>query len=136
MSDLTRDDHKEYRNIHITQVVAYRLPLSGIVSIMHRISGAVLFLALPFLLWIFHLSVISETSYGQLAGMMSHWYVKIFLLALAWGFVHHLCAGVRYILLDFHYGLSKESAHSSALVVYAVSLLMALAIGLKLFGVF
>src|SRR5271168_1756109 len=110
MSDLTRDDRPEYRNIHIAQVIGYRLPLAGIVSIMHRISGAVLFLTLPFLLWIFHLSVTSETSYGRLAEMADHWYWRLVLAALAWGFLHHLCAGIRYLLLDLHYGTDKEAA--------------------------
>lgn len=136
MSDLTRDVRPEYRNLHIAQLIGYRLPLAGVVSIMHRISGAVLFLALPYLLWVFHLSVISERSYGQLQNLVDHWYTRLFLLALAWGFVHHLCAGLRYLLLDLHYGTSKEAGHSSSITVYAVSLPLVVLIGLKLFGAF
>lgn len=136
MSDLTRDDRPDYRNIHITQVIGYRLPLAGIVSIMHRISGAVLFLALPFLLWIFHLSIVSERSFALLQELVDHWYVKLFVLALAWGFVHHLCAGVRFLLLDLHHGTDKEASRKSALVVYVVSLPVTLLIALKLWGAF
>jgi succinate dehydrogenase / fumarate reductase cytochrome b subunit len=136
MSDLTRDDRPEYRNIHITQIINYRLPLAGIVSILHRISGALLFLTLPFLLWLFHLSLISFNTFATLKGVVDHWYVKLFLLALVWSIVHHLCAGVRFLLLDVHVGAEKPQSRVGAIWVLGVSLPVAAAIALKLFGVF
>ncbi len=62
MSDLTRPTRPIYRNIHVGQLVAYRLPAAGWVSILHRISGALLFLALPFLLYLFDRSLTSESA--------------------------------------------------------------------------
>ncbi|MCK6427939.1 MAG: succinate dehydrogenase, cytochrome b556 subunit, partial [Burkholderiaceae bacterium] len=64
----------EFRNIHVTQIVRYRLPPAGIVSILHRVSGALLFLLLPFLVWIFELSVSSELSFARLKDVASHWF--------------------------------------------------------------
>ena len=125
----------QYRNIHVSQILQYRLPLAGLVSILHRISGALMFLALPFLLWLFDLSLISEISYGRLAALASGALVKLVLLALCWALLHHLVTGIRHLLLDLHVGIEKEAAARSAVLVYLVSLPLTLAAGLKLFGV-
>lgn len=125
----------EYRNIHVTQIVRYRLPPAGIVSILHRVSGALLFLLLPFLVWIFELSLSSELSFARLKDVASHWFVKLVLLAVLWGFLHHLVAGIRYLVLDLHIGIDKAAANKSALAVLAVSLTLTLVAGLRLFGV-
>jgi len=126
----------EFRNIHITQLLGYRLPLPGVVSIMHRISGALLFLALPALLWLFEMSLMSEISFARLADLASHWLVKLTLVVLAWAFLHHLVAGVRYLLLDMDIGVEKAAARASAALVYGISLPLTLAAALFIFGVF
>ena len=126
----------EFRNIHIAQILPYKLPPPGLVSIMHRVSGALLFLTLPLILWLFDLSLTSEISYARLAGFASHWLVKLVLVALAWAFLHHLVAGVRYLMLDLHLGVEKAAARTSALAVYAISLPLTLLAALKIFGVF
>jgi succinate dehydrogenase / fumarate reductase, cytochrome b subunit len=126
----------EFRNIHVAQILQYKLPPPGMVSIMHRVSGALLFLALPLILWLFDLSLTSEISYARLAGFASHWLVKLVLVALAWAFLHHLVAGVRYLMLDLHLGVEKAAARTSALAVYAISLPLTLLAALKIFGVF
>jgi succinate dehydrogenase / fumarate reductase cytochrome b subunit len=125
----------EFRNIHVTQIVRYRLPPPGIVSILHRISGALLFLLLPFLVWIFELSLSSELSYARLRDVASNGFVKLVLLAVLWAFLHHFVAGIRYLLLDVHVGFDKAAASRSALTVLAVSLALTLLAGLRLFGV-
>ena len=125
----------EFKNIHVTQILGYRLPAGGVVSILHRISGALMFLALPFLLWLFDLSLISEISYGRLAALASGALVKLVLLGLCWALLHHLVTGIRHLLLDLHVGIEKEAAARSAVLVYLVSLPLTLAAGLKLFGV-
>lgn len=125
----------EFRNIHVTEIVRYRLPPAGIVSILHRVSGALLFLLLPFLVWIFELSLSSELSFARLKDVASHWFVKLVLLAVLWGFLHHLVAGIRYLVLDLHIGIDKAAATKSALAVLAVSLTLTLVAGLRLFGV-
>jgi succinate dehydrogenase / fumarate reductase cytochrome b subunit len=140
MSGLIRSNpnakRPEIRNIHVSQILAYRLPPAGLVSIMHRVSGALLFVLLPVLLWLFDLSLTSELSFARLAALVSPWWVKVLLLAPVWAFLHHLIAGVRYLLLDLHVGVEKAVATKSALWVYFISLPLTLLAALKLFGAF
>ena len=126
----------QIRNIHVTQILQYKLPPPGMVSILHRVSGALLFLALPLLLWLFDLSLMSELSFARLVEVGSHWFVKLVLLVLLWAFLHHLIAGIRYLLLDLHVGVEKSAARTSALAVFWISLPLTLLAALKLFGVF
>ncbi|MGE5337507.1 MAG: succinate dehydrogenase, cytochrome b556 subunit [Gemmatimonadota bacterium] len=135
-SSLATGKRPEFRNIHISQIAGYRLPPAGMVSIMHRISGALLFLLLPWILWLLDLSLTSEVSFERLATYASHWLVKIGLLVLIWAFLHHLIAGIRYLLLDLHVGVDKSASTKSALAVYLISLPLALVAALRLFGVF
>ncbi len=126
----------QIRNIHVTQILQYKLPPPGMVSILHRVSGALLFLALPLLLWLFDLSLMSELSFARLVDVGSHWFVKLVLLVLLWAFLHHLIAGIRYLLLDLHVGVEKSAARTSALAVFWISLPLTVVVALKLFGVF
>jgi succinate dehydrogenase / fumarate reductase cytochrome b subunit len=125
----------QYRNIHVTDLFGYRLPAAGTVSILHRISGALLFLLLPLLLWLFELSLMSELSFQRLVDFAAAIPAKVLLLVVIWATLHHLVAGIRYLVLDLHVGIGKVPAHRSALTVYAVSLALTLAAGLRLFGV-
>jgi len=125
----------EFRNIHVTQIVRYRLPAGGFASFLHRASGALMFLALPFLLWLFDLSLSSELSYARLAEVFSGWFIKLVLLGLCWALLHHLVTGIRHLLLDLHIGIEKEAAARSALWVHFISLPLTLLAALKLFGV-
>src|SRR5690606_28246965 len=137
MSESAAKPRPEFRNIHITQIVRYRLPGPGIVSILHRISGALLFLVgIPFILYLFQQSLPSELSFERYAAVVSHWFAKLVLLALAWAFLHHLLAGTRYLLLHVHIGLGRPTARkSAAIVLFASRILTALA-SLKIFGAF
>lgn len=126
----------QFRNIHVTQIVGYRLPAPGMVSIMHRVSGALMFLLLWWVLWLLELSLGSEGSFLRLKEVAALWWVKLLLLGLAWALLHHLAAGVRYLFLDLHIGVDKAASVKSALAVYAVSLPLTLLVGLRLFGVF
>jgi succinate dehydrogenase / fumarate reductase cytochrome b subunit len=103
---------------------------------MHRISGAALFLALPWLLWLFDLSLISEDSYARMAQAAAGWFAKLVLLFLIWALLHHLVAGCRFLVLDLLVGLERRQARLNALAVYAISLPLTLLAGLKLFGAF
>ena len=125
----------EFKNIHVTQIVRYRLPAGGFASFLHRFSGALMFLALPFLLWLFDLSLISELGYDRLAALASSWLVKLVLLALAWALLHHLVTGIRHVLLDLHIGVEKAAAARSALLIHLITMPLTLAAGLRLFGV-
>lgn len=126
----------EFRNIHISQIAAYRLPAAGFVSILHRVSGALLFLALPFLLWLFELSITSEISFETFRALAASIPARLVLLVLIWGFLHHLVAGIRYLLLDLHVGVDKAASANSARIVLGVSLALTALVALKLFGVF
>ncbi len=127
----------QYRNIHVTQLMQYRLPLAGIVSILHRVSGALLFLVgLPFVLYLFEQSLTSEISFENYRAIASNWFAKLVLLALIWAYLHHFCAGIRYLLLDLDIGVDKEPAKTSAAIVAGVSLALTFVVALKLFGAF
>ncbi|MBM3338320.1 MAG: succinate dehydrogenase, cytochrome b556 subunit, partial [Betaproteobacteria bacterium] len=67
---------RRFTNIHVLQIIRYRLPAAGVVSILHRVSGAMMFLLLPFILYLFDLSITSEISFDYLKGLTSHWFVK------------------------------------------------------------
>ncbi|HNC21516.1 MAG TPA: succinate dehydrogenase, cytochrome b556 subunit [Accumulibacter sp.] len=108
-----------------------RLPLPGILSIIHRISGAGLFLLLPFLLWLFQGSLTSPETFASVKGVVAHPLVKIVLLGLIWFYMHHFCAGIRYLLLDLHKGIELEAARLSSKVVFAVSIALTLIVGAK-----
>ncbi|MGI9024833.1 MAG: succinate dehydrogenase, cytochrome b556 subunit [Burkholderiaceae bacterium] len=136
MSDLTRPTRPIYRNINITQIVGYRLPLAGILSILHRVSGALLFLLLPFVLYLFDNSLTSELSFGIFKSVTSGWFAKLVILALVWAYLQHFCAGIRHLFMDLHIGLDKESGKQSAAAAIVVSLILWVAIALKLFGAF
>jgi succinate dehydrogenase / fumarate reductase cytochrome b subunit len=136
MTNHAAKSRPEYRNIHVSQLLNYKLPPPGLVSIMHRISGAALFLLLPFILWLFDLSLTSEISYARLVQVGSNALVKLVLVGLAWAYLHHLIAGVRYLMLDLHVGLDKPVARTSALAVFWISLPLTLIVALKIFGVF
>ena len=109
-----------------------RLPLPGFVSILHRISGMLLFLALPLLLWALQYSLRSIETYTQLAGVLHHPLSKLFLLGLLWAFLHHFCAGIRYLLIDLDYGVRLAQARASSKWVLCVSLMLTALIGARL----
>lgn len=136
MAEAAKKARPEFRNIHVTQLARYRLPWAGKVSILHRVSGALLFLLLPFILYLFELSLSSELSFAKFADLLSHWFIKLVVLSLIWGYLHHFCAGIRFLLLDLHIGVDIEKAGKSARAVLAISLLLTVVLGLKLFGVF
>ena len=141
MSEAVREAAKkgrpEFRNIGIGDITGkYRMPPSAIVSILHRISGAGLFLMLPFLLYLLQESLLSETSFEHFRGIMSNVFVKIILLGLSWAYLHHFTAGVRHLFMDNHLALDKDAAQKTARWVLIISLVLTALVALKLFGVF
>jgi succinate dehydrogenase / fumarate reductase cytochrome b subunit len=122
---------KKQRPKHLN-LMEIRLPLPGFVSILHRVSGALLFLALPLLLWLFDSSLASPESFAAYKSVVAHPLVKLILLGLLWAYLHHFCAGIRFLLLDLHQGLDLVPARRSAAVVLVVSLILTLVIGVKL----
>lgn len=108
-----------------------RLPLPGVLSILHRISGAVLFLLLPVLLWLFQQSLASPETYAVARALTDNILVKLILLGLIWLYMHHFCAGIRYLLLDLHKGIDLESARLSSKIVFGVSIALTVIVGAK-----
>jgi succinate dehydrogenase / fumarate reductase cytochrome b subunit len=118
------------KHLDLTKI---RLPLPGWVSIMHRASGAALFLMLPFLLWLLDASLDTEVGYEMLKGFLSQAWVKLILFGLVWAYLHHFCAGIRYLMLDMHKGIELAPARASAVAVYVVSIPLALLVAWRLF---
>ncbi len=138
MAEAVKKPRPEFRNIGVGQILtAYRLPLAGRVSILHRVSGAALFLFLPFLLYLFSQSLTSELSFEVFKGFLSNIIVKIVTLGLAWAFLFHFCAGIRHLVMDTnHDAVSKESGKRTSIIVFVVSSVLTIAFALKLFGAF
>src|SRR4030095_11621861 len=96
-----------FRNISVGQIVSYRLPPAGIVSILHRISGALMFLLLPLVIWLFDTSIPSEmtferfrSAFGAGMGFLPGWFVKLLVLGLIWAYLLHFIAGLRHLWMD------------------------------------
>ncbi len=143
MSDLTTK-RPEFRNINaFKDLTTYRLPAAGIVSILHRISGAIMFLLLPFIIWLFDTSVSSEYSFARFKaafnvglGVVPGWFFKLLALALIWAYLHHLIAGLRHLYMDVRHAVSKEFGKSSAVVTLVLSLGLTAVLAAKLFGLY
>lgn len=110
---------KRPKNLDLTSI---KLPLPAKLSILHRVSGVGIFLMLPLLIWIFQASVTSPESFEAFKAVASHPLVKLILAGLVWAYMHHFCAGIRFLLLDVHVGVDLQSARQSSVVVFAVSL--------------
>jgi succinate dehydrogenase / fumarate reductase cytochrome b subunit len=139
----TLKQRPEFRNIHVTDLRNYRLPPAGIVSILHRISGMLMFVLLPFIVWMFDTSLTSEVSFESFRnafiagiGFVPAWFVKLVSLGLIWGYLHHFIAGVRHLWMDMTHSVSKEQGRSSALVTLALGSLLTLVLAAKLFGAY
>ena len=133
----------QFRNIHVFELRHYRLPPAGIVSILHRISGALMFLLLPFIIWMFDTSLTSEISYESFTsafvagiGILPGWLVKLVTLALIWAYLHHLIAGIRHLWMDATHSVSADAGATSALATLGLSVVLTVALGLKLFGLY
>jgi succinate dehydrogenase / fumarate reductase cytochrome b subunit len=134
----------EFRNINaFRDLPSYRLPAAGWVSILHRISGAIMFALLPFVIWMFDVSISSEISFAKFKsafeiGMLGlpGFVWKLLALALIWAYLHHLIAGLRHLWMDARHAVSKEFGKSSALVTLVLGSVLTLALALKLFGLY
>ena len=109
-----------------------RLPLPGWVSILHRISGALLFVAMVWLLWMLDRSLASETGFSRIKHYAGLWPVKLSLLVLVWAYCHHFCAGIRYLLLDLDKGIDLATARLTSVIVLVSSLALTVLFGWKL----
>ena len=134
----------EFRNIHaLRDLPGYRLPLAGLVSILHRISGALMFLLLPFIIWMFDTSVSSEISFTRFTGAfnkgvgpLAGWFMKLVALTLIWAFLHHLIAGLRHLWMDVHHAVDAQFGKRSAAATLVLSVALTVILGAKLLGAY
>ena len=142
-STATAKPRRDYRNIHVNDIRKYRLPPAGWVSIGHRISGVLMFALLPFVIWLFDVSLTSEISYERFTaayaagiGGFPAWFVKLVTLALIWAYLHHFTAGVRHLWMDMTHSVAKNQGRSSAVATLAISFVLTVLLGAKLFNVY
>lgn len=136
MSEAVKKNRRQYGPMSFAQTVHYRLPLAGFVSILHRASGLLMFVLLPFVLYLLDKSLTSEISFEYFKGFTSHGFVKLVILGLVWAYLHHVGAGIRHLLMDVHVGVDKDSGRKSAVSVFVFSIALTLLVALKLFGAF
>ncbi len=120
---------KRPKHLNLLQI---RLPVAGIISIMHRVSGAVLFLLIPLLLYLFQQSLQSGITYLEFQDIVRRPLVKLILLGLLWGYLHHLFAGLRHLFLDLHIGISLETARLTSVIVLVLGIVLTLLVGVRL----
>lgn len=130
-------------NMRLIEALQYRLPVAGMVSILHRASGMLMFFLLPFIIWLFDTSVTSEISFDRFAsaftagiGFVPGVIVKLAVLALIWSYLHHAIAGLRHLWMDATHAVTKEFGRSSAIVTLVLSLALTVLLGAKLFGLY
>ncbi|HEX7887755.1 MAG TPA: succinate dehydrogenase, cytochrome b556 subunit [Ramlibacter sp.] len=132
----------EFRNINaFKDLPTYRLPAPGWVSILHRVSGVLMFVLMPLIIWMFDTSVSSEISFARFRNAFNAGaggvILKLVALALIWAYLHHFIAGVRHVWMDVsHKAVSKGWGTSSAVFTLAASLLLTVVLGAKLFGLY
>ena len=144
MTELAKKKRPEFRNLNLfNDVRTYRLPLAGIISILHRLSGMLMFILLPLVIWMFDTSVSSEISFGRFSaaftaglGFVPGWLIKLVTLALIWSYLHHLAAGVRHLYLDVSHKTTKDFGRQSAAATLVFSVGLTLILGTKLFGLY
>lgn len=129
--------------MRLVDALQYRLPLAGVVSILHRASGGLMVVLLPFVIWMFDTSLTSEISYERFTaaftagiGFVPGWGVKIVVLALIWAYLHHAIAGLRHLWMDVTHSVTKEQGRSSAVATLAISIFLTLGLAGKLFGLY
>jgi len=106
-----------------------KLPLPGIVSFLHRVSGALLFIAIPLLLAVLQLTLSSPADFDKVRQGLESTLVKLVLIILLWGYSHHFFAGLRFIAMDMGLGMDLEKTRLNSWLVVAFSLTLTVLIG-------
>ncbi len=101
-----------------------KLPIAGVVSILHRISGVLMVLTIPLAAILFHQALSGPEGFAAAAGILDFWLVKLILLVLAWSLLHHLFAGIRFLLLDLGLGLDRSAARRSAMIALVAAMVV------------
>ncbi|MFC1747281.1 succinate dehydrogenase, cytochrome b556 subunit [Pseudomonadota bacterium] len=123
MNNKKPDSRPVYLNL-----LRIRQPITAITSIGHRISGVLLFLSIPCLIWMLERSLSGPEGYQQVMAFYDSGFAKLIVLLVAWSFVHHLFAGIRFLLLDIEWGVEIETARKTAMVANICGVLGVLAV--------
>jgi succinate dehydrogenase / fumarate reductase cytochrome b subunit len=135
----------EFRNINaFKDLTTYRMAPAAWVSILHRASGAIMFVLMPFIIWMFDTSLSSEISFSRFKaafnsglGFVPGAFIKLAALTLIWAYLHHFMAGLRHLWMDVsHDAVTKEFGKRSALLTLVLSLGLTVVLGAKLFGLY
>ena len=140
----TAKSRPEFRNIEFSNLRTLRWPLASLVSGMHRVSGAIMFFLMPFIIWMFDTSISSEISFAKFkaafdVGMLGlpGFIWKLVALALIWASLHHFIAGLRHLWMDTHHEqVTKDFGRQTAVAVLVLTLSLTLVLGAKLFGLY
>ena len=108
-------------NLDLTTI---RLPLPAYTSILHRISGVVLFVGIAFLLYAFDLSLSSEQNFQYLIALLHSPSVKLVTWALLTGLAYHLVAGIKHLIMDAGYAEGKRSGTAAAIITLILAVLL------------
>lgn len=129
MSKLNKDQRPVYLNVpHL----ASKMSITAKISILHRISGVLMVLAIPLVLYLLHLSLTNGDVYAHCYEIASLPIAKLIYLVLIWALMHHMCAGVRFLFIDINKGVEKLTAQRSARIVLAVSLFLTAILGVMI----
>lgn len=109
--------------------LAPKMSITAKISIIHRLTGVLLFLAIPFVLYLFHKSLTEQSFYTAFYGVLSGFVAKMIYLILIFAFVYHMCAGVRFLFMDIHRGVEIKKAKLTAKIVLVVSILITIGLG-------
>ena len=120
------------RNISIGNLIRYHFPLTAIVSILHRISGVILFLFIPFALWVLTLTLRSPGSYYQVQQVMNQGWIKFLLWICFSALIYHAIAGIKHIMMDMGYLEEKQSSTISSSIVLVLSIICVVLLGVWL----
>lgn len=107
-------------------------PIPAIVSILHRISGVILFLLIPFILWVLNFSLSSSENFDRLANFLSNPFVKIIIWLLLAAFIYHMIAGIRHLFMDMGVGETLKSGRIGAQLTILISLIIIMLTGIWL----
>jgi succinate dehydrogenase / fumarate reductase cytochrome b subunit len=145
LASTQRPKRPEFRNINaFKDLTTYRMTPAAWVSILHRGSGVIMFVLMPFIIWMFDTSISSEISFEAFKGAFNEGMLglpgalwKLAALALIWAYLHHFIAGLRHLWMDLsHDAVTKEFGKSSAFMTLAISIPLTLVLALKLFGIY
>ena len=111
---------------------AIRLPIPGIVSILHRISGFLMVALLGALIFVLDHLITSPESYSRISFFFENFYVKLLLIVPIWALSHHLLAGIRFLLLDFHFFIDLKSTRIFSALILFLSVVVTSVVWFKL----